>query len=130
MAVTFVDIERADLERAASVIDLQRFNSAAPTLNNTPNVSRNPSPTRKKSSRSLTPSPTQANNEAMDSKEGLDTVSRYTSDELDMAWMGGIIITCFFTSGLIDAVAFNSWNCFVGMQTGTRRNLFLLRGQY
>ena len=26
--------------------------------------------------------------------------------------------SCFFTSGMIDAVAFNSWNCFVGMQTG------------
>ncbi len=119
MAVTFVDIEKADLVRSASNVDLQKFNSAAPTLNNTPNVSRSPSPIRKNvSSRSPTPSPKQTDIEAMDSKARLNAVSRYTNHELDMAWMGGVIITCFFTSGLIDAVAFNSWNCFVGMQTG------------
>ncbi|KAK5940191.1 hypothetical protein PMZ80_007610 [Knufia obscura] len=119
LAVTFVDVERADMERTGSNIDLEKFNSAAPTLNNTPSGSRNPSPDRKKvSSRSPTPSPKQVDIEAMDSKERINTISRYTNDELDIAWMGGVIITCFFTSGLIDAVAFNSWNCFVGMQTG------------
>lgn len=120
LAVTFVDVERADMERTGSNIDLEKFNSAAPTLNNTPSGSRNPSPDRKKvSSRSPTPSPKQVDIEAMDSKERINTISRYTNDELDIAWMGGVIITCFFTSGLIDAVAFNSWNCFVGMQTGS-----------
>jgi uncharacterized membrane protein YoaK (UPF0700 family) len=44
-------------------------------------------------------------------------------EELDIEWMGTVIIVCFFTSGLIDAVAFNSWNCFVGMQTGKSRLL-------
>ena len=120
MAITFVDIEKADFERAASNIDLQKFNSAAPTLNNTPNISRSPSPVLKKlSSRSPTPLPIQADIKEMISQERVNAASRYTSHELDMAWMGGVIITCFFTSGLIDAVAFNSWNCFVGMQTGT-----------
>ncbi|ETN46742.1 uncharacterized protein HMPREF1541_00931 [Cyphellophora europaea CBS 101466] len=43
---------------------------------------------------------------------------KYLSQELDIQWMGLPILICFFTSGLIDSVAFNSWNCFVGMQTG------------
>lgn len=29
-----------------------------------------------------------------------------------------ILIVLFFSSGLIDSVAFNAWSCFVGMQTG------------
>ena len=29
-----------------------------------------------------------------------------------------LLVILFFTSGLIDSVAFNSWSCFVGMQTG------------
>lgn len=45
-------------------------------------------------------------------------LATYSTQELDIAYMGNVIIACFFTSGLIDAVAFNSWNCFVGMQTG------------
>ena len=32
-----------------------------------------------------------------------------------------VVIVCFFVSGLIDSVAFNSWNCFVQMQTGEHR---------
>jgi hypothetical protein len=43
---------------------------------------------------------------------------RYLNHELDVSWMGVHIIVSFFTSGLIDSVAFNSWNCFVSMQTG------------
>ena len=50
--------------------------------------------------------------------KGAQTARRFFYHELDSAWMGAVIITCFFTSGLIDSVAFNSWNCFVGMQTG------------
>lgn len=129
MAVTFVETKRAGLERATSLVDLQKFNSAAPTLNNSPNVSRSPSPARKLSSRTLTPLPKQTDIEAMNSKEGQDKVTRYTNDELDMAWMGGVVTTCFFTSGLIDAVAFNSWNCFVGMQTGMCRKGYLPHDQ-
>jgi hypothetical protein len=46
-------------------------------------------------------------------------VQRYFNRELDVAYMSIVIILCFFISGLIDSVAFNSWNCFVDMQTGT-----------
>jgi hypothetical protein len=46
---------------------------------------------------------------------------KYLSHELDVQSMGMVILLCFFTSGLIDSVAFNSWNCFVGMQTGKSR---------
>lgn len=52
-------------------------------------------------------------------KESSRHTHRFLSHELDASWMGGIVIICFFTSGLIDSVAFNTWNCFVGMQTGS-----------
>ncbi|KEF60981.1 uncharacterized protein A1O9_02545 [Exophiala aquamarina CBS 119918] len=42
----------------------------------------------------------------------------YLYDDFDCSYMSLIIIICFFISGLIDSVAFNSWNCFVQMQTG------------
>lgn len=54
----------------------------------------------------------------------IDSLKRWVGEgamsqsELDLAYMGCVVITCFLTSGLIDAVAFNSWNCFVRMQTG------------
>lgn len=59
----------------------------------------------------------------MDSSSSKHTsrLRSFSSQELDIAYMGNVIIACFFTSGLIDAVAFNSWNCFVGMQTGKHR---------
>lgn len=92
-----------------SSIDLEKFTSTAPTLNNTPTGSRSPSPARKLRMESSL---------GRRGEETVHTGARYAMHELDIAWMGAIIIICFFTSGLIDAVAFNSWNCFVGMQTG------------
>ena len=51
-----------------------------------------------------------------------NTIISYLVAELDRdAWMGAMSATpiiCFCISGLIDAVAFNTWGCFVGMQTG------------
>lgn len=117
-AVSFVDIEsQAGVTRSMSNVDLEKFNSAAPTLNNTPTSSRSPSPSRK------------ANMEPLQSRseEKISTATTYAMHELDIAWMGAVIIICFFTSGLIDAVAFNSWNCFVGMQTGAWGSLRMLR---
>ena len=32
--------------------------------------------------------------------------------------MSVVLVTLFFVSGLVDSVAFNSWNCFVNMQSG------------
>ncbi|EXJ87973.1 hypothetical protein A1O1_04900 [Capronia coronata CBS 617.96] len=46
------------------------------------------------------------------------TVQRYLYQDLDVSYMSIVIIICFFISGLIDSVAFNSWSCFVDMQTG------------
>ncbi|KAJ9615123.1 hypothetical protein H2200_001197 [Cladophialophora chaetospira] len=43
---------------------------------------------------------------------------RYLTHELDSCGMTVILIILFFISGLVDSVAFNSWNCFVNMQTG------------
>jgi hypothetical protein len=46
-------------------------------------------------------------------------IKRYfVHDELVSTYMRGVLMICFFISGLVDAVAFNSWNCFVNMQTG------------
>jgi hypothetical protein len=52
-------------------------------------------------------------------QESAQSTHRYLSQELHPAGMTFILIACFFISGLIDSVAFNTWNCFVGMQTGT-----------
>lgn len=54
----------------------------------------------------------------MSSEKSRGTVQRYLYQELDASYMSFVIILCFFISGLIDSVAFNSWNCFVDMQTG------------
>lgn len=119
MAVPFTEVERVDAGRTGSAVTLSQLDSAAPTLNNTPSGSRSPSPVRKKApSRSPTPLPEQVDLKVTDSKQRLIAVSSHCDQELALAWMGSIVITCFFTSGLIDAVAFNSWSCFVGMQTG------------
>jgi hypothetical protein len=43
---------------------------------------------------------------------------RYLFQELDSSFMSLVLVICFFISGLVDSVAFNSWNCFVNMQSG------------
>ncbi|KAK5084540.1 hypothetical protein LTR05_005618 [Lithohypha guttulata] len=109
MAVKFVGADKAQQERTASIIDLQKFNSAAPTLNNTPDISRSPSPNpRRKLSRTPTPAPTQGHIEDMDIGLRSQGVSKYSNNELDISYMNSILIMCFFCSGLTDAVAFNS----------------------
>lgn len=42
----------------------------------------------------------------------------YFSQDVDTAHTSIYLLISFFTSGLIDSVVFNSWSCFVGMQTG------------
>jgi len=42
---------------------------------------------------------------------------RFTSD-VDPRWGDIVLLGCFLTTGMVDSVAFNTWNCFVGMQTG------------
>ncbi|KAK4944349.1 hypothetical protein LTR10_016235 [Elasticomyces elasticus] len=42
---------------------------------------------------------------------------RFTRD-IDSKWGDLVLLGCFYTTGMVDAVAFNTWNCFVGMQTG------------
>ena len=43
--------------------------------------------------------------------------SRLTS-EIDVGWTDTILLGCYFTTGMVDSIAFNIWRCFVGMQTG------------
>ncbi|KIV94837.1 hypothetical protein PV10_02567 [Exophiala mesophila] len=51
-------------------------------------------------------------------RRNASSTKRYLYNELTVAYMSLVVIVCFFVSGLIDSVAFNSWNCFVQMQTG------------
>lgn len=44
-------------------------------------------------------------------------VSRFTSD-IDTKWGDVILLGCFLLTGMVDSVAFNTYSCFVGMQTG------------
>jgi hypothetical protein len=64
--------------------------------------------------------PTQEASRMTDQKANV--VISYLVAELDRdVWMGAmsaVPIICFCISGMIDAVAFNTWGCFVGMQTG------------
>jgi hypothetical protein len=79
-----------------------------------PGLSRGPTMTLLKSQ------PTQETSRMADQKANV--VMSYLVAELDrdvwMGAMGAVPILCFCISGMIDAVAFNTWGCFVGMQTG------------
>lgn len=108
-------------------LDLSRTSTLT---NNTPDHSRSNSTTR---------GGTLSRTSSMDrSKQRLNSIStlthtarythRFLSQELAVSYMGAPVLICFFTSGLIDSVAFNSWNCFVGMQTGTSGHLHSLGG--
>src|ERR1700742_4551725 len=44
-------------------------------------------------------------------------LSRFTSD-VDIRWADSILVGCFFVTGIVDSFAFNTYRCFVGMQTG------------
>jgi Protein of unknown function (DUF1275) len=46
------------------------------------------------------------------------TSTGYLSQEVAGDHTSIYLLVSFFTSGLIDSVAFNAWSCFVGMQTG------------
>jgi hypothetical protein len=50
-------------------------------------------------------------------------LKQYFFLDLERAYMSGALMVCFFISGLVDSVAFNSWNCFVNMQTGEHSDL-------
>jgi hypothetical protein len=43
--------------------------------------------------------------------------SRFTCD-VDTRWADSILIGCFFVTGVVDSFVFNTYRCFVGMQTG------------
>src|SRR6266498_5165392 len=43
---------------------------------------------------------------------------RHIAVDVDTRWADVVMITCCFISGLIDSVSFNTWGCFVSMQTG------------
>jgi len=60
-----------------------------------------------------------------DQTHGITTFARryssfmdYFNQEFAEAHTSIYLLVSFFTSGLIDSVAFNAWSCFVGMQTG------------
>ncbi|OAG45102.1 hypothetical protein AYO21_00450 [Fonsecaea monophora] len=42
----------------------------------------------------------------------------WLTSDVDTRWADTILLACFFVTGMVDSVAFNTWSCFVGMQTG------------
>ncbi|OAP63182.1 hypothetical protein AYL99_02409 [Fonsecaea erecta] len=52
------------------------------------------------------------------SRRTVDACYRHLVEDLDPSYMSLVLVICFFISGLIDSVAFNTWSCFVNMQTG------------
>ena len=46
-------------------------------------------------------------------------VNHFKADLVSKGWLvQSVLLLCFLTSGLIDTVSFNTWSCFVSMQTG------------
>ena len=48
----------------------------------------------------------------------LSTWRRYLAQDLDESWSDVILLVTCFISGLVDSAVFNTWSCFVSMQTG------------
>lgn len=127
--LTFADFNRPDRSgRQARDNGLEVLGdplSRTSTLtNNSPNPTRRSSRSRSRSrpnSRSSSMERLKHRRLSLMSDQVKDT-HKYLGQELDIHCMGAVILICFFTSGLIDSVAFNSWNCFVGMQTGEHRS--------
>ncbi|KIX99252.1 uncharacterized protein Z520_04828 [Fonsecaea multimorphosa CBS 102226] len=42
----------------------------------------------------------------------------WLTTDIDTRWADTVLLGCFFVTGMVDSVAFNTWNSFVGMQTG------------
>lgn len=62
--------------------------------------------------------PPTLNTSSMTDQKGNVICSYLTAELSHNKWVSVPPICCFFISGLVDAVAFNIWGCFVGMQTG------------
>ncbi len=45
-------------------------------------------------------------------------VQRHMVVEIDTRWADLVLILCFFVSGLIDSITYNTYSCFASMQTG------------
>ena len=95
----------------------------APTFRLNPNAQHNHDPERGISLSSGTRVSVRASTLAPEPSGGSgqkrSVLKSYLTAQLDRnRYMSAIPIVSFFISGLIDAVAFNTWGCFVGMQTG------------
>ena len=49
----------------------------------------------------------------------LSRTREYFSEELTTTWSDIMLILNCFVTGLLDSAVFNTWSCFVSMQTGT-----------
>ncbi|RMZ81872.1 hypothetical protein DV738_g2070, partial [Chaetothyriales sp. CBS 135597] len=58
------------------------------------------------------PPPPQGPRRMSSLQESAQTMLLFFKQELDISHMGIVIVLCFFISGIIDSVAFNSWSCF------------------
>lgn len=51
-------------------------------------------------------------------RKGYKTTTKYFYQEIDSSWTAVMLVACFFTAGLIDAISFAVWGVFASMQTG------------
>ncbi|KIW28945.1 uncharacterized protein PV07_04797 [Cladophialophora immunda] len=73
-----------------------------------------------------TPLSTDEEHHAMDLEKGFRSsafpvptrLRLWLTSDIDTRWADTILLACFFVTGMVDSVAFNTWSCFVGMQTG------------
>lgn len=49
----------------------------------------------------------------------LASIKDYLNEEISEAWGDIVLILLCFSTGLLDSAVFNTWSCFVSMQTGT-----------
>ena len=48
----------------------------------------------------------------------LGTWRKHLVQDVDEAWSDVILLVTCFIAGLVDSAVFNTWSCFVSMQTG------------
>jgi hypothetical protein len=51
-------------------------------------------------------------------KKGIKTTTKFFYQEVDSSWTVVLVVVCFFTAGMVDAVSYSCWGTFVSMQTG------------
>lgn len=60
-------------------------------------------------------------------KKGYKTTTKYFYEEIDSHWTAALIVVCFFVSGIVDSVSFQTFSVFTSLQTGTFTDIQVFR---